>query len=78
MRRWIAGAVIAVIAACSGEPAPPDMKDPVSVARAFVDAYNGKDLARMLPLVDQVNMEAIKDALADGPDSTAWQGIFAS
>ena len=63
MRRWIAGAVIAVIAACSGEPAPPDMKDPVSVARAFVDAYNGKDLARMLPLVDQVNMEAIKDAL---------------
>lgn len=77
MRRWIAGAVIAVLAACSGEPVPPDMKDPVSVARAFVDAYNGKDLARMLPLVDQVNMEAIKDALADGPDSTAWQGIFA-
>jgi hypothetical protein len=77
MRSWIAVAVIAVLAACGGEQAPPDMKDPVSVARAFVDAYNGKDLARMLPLVDQVNMEAIKDALADGPDSTAWQGIFA-
>jgi hypothetical protein len=78
MSRWIAGAVIAVVAACSGKPAPPDMKDPVSVARAFVDAYNAKDLARMLPLVDQINMEAIEDALADGPDCAAWQGIFAS
>jgi len=77
MRRSIAGAVIAILAACSGEPAPADMKDPVSVARAFVEAYNAKDLARMLPLVDQINMDAIKDALADGPESDAWQGIFA-
>jgi hypothetical protein len=77
MRRWLTGAAAVVLAACSSEPAPPDMKDPVSVARAFVDAYNAKDLARMLPLVDQVNMDAIREALADGPDSEAWQGIFA-
>lgn len=77
MSRWIAGAVIAVVAACSSEPPQPDMKDPVAVARAFVDAYNTKDLSRMLPLVDQINMEAIKDALADGPESASWRGIFA-
>jgi hypothetical protein len=65
------------LAACSSEPPPPDMKDPVSVARAFVAAYNAKDLARMLPLVDQVNLDAIKDALSEGPESEAWQGIFA-
>jgi hypothetical protein len=77
MRRWLAGAAIAALAACGGGPAPPDMKDPVSVARVFVDAYNAKDLSRMLPLVDQVNMDAIQAALTDGPDSEAWQGIFA-
>ena len=77
MRRWFAGALVAFLAACGGGPAPPDMKDPLSVARAFVDAYNAKDLARMLPLVDQVNMDAIKAALTDGPNSEAWQGIFA-
>jgi len=77
MRCWLAGATIAALTACSGAPAPPDMKDPVSVARAFVEAYNAKDLVRMLPLVDQINMDAIKNALADGPNSEAWQGIFA-
>lgn len=76
MRRLFAGLVLGLVAACSSEPPPPDMKDPVSVARAFVTAYNAKDLARMLPLVDQVNMEVIKAALADGPDSEAWHAIF--
>lgn len=77
MRRVLFGLALGLLAACGGGPAPPDMKDPVSVARAFVDAYNAKDLARMLPLVDQVNMDAIKAALTDGPDSEAWRGIFA-
>jgi hypothetical protein len=77
MKHWLAGATLAVLAACGGGPAPPDMNDPVSVARAFVDAYNAKDLSRMLPLVDQVNMDAIEDALSGGPDSEAWHGIFA-
>jgi hypothetical protein len=77
MRRWLAGAVVTLLAACGGGPVPPDMKDPVAVARAFVEAYNAKDLSRMLPLVDQVNMDAIKAALTDGPDSEAWEGIFA-
>lgn len=77
MRRWLAGAVVSLLAACGGGPARPDMKDPVAVARAFVEAYNAKDLSRMLPLVDQVNMDAIKAALTDGPDSEAWEGIFA-
>lgn len=76
MRAGLAGLAIALLAACSSEPQPPDMTDPVSVARAFVSAYNTKDLPRMLPLVDQVNMEAIKAALADGADSDAWRAIF--
>lgn len=63
-------------AACTSEP-PPDMRDPLSVARAFVAAYNAKDLSRMLPLVDQVNMDAIRNALTGGPESEAYQGIFA-
>jgi len=53
------------------------MKDPVAVAQAFVEAYNTRDLPRMLPLVDQINMDAIKAALAGGPESEAWRGIFA-
>jgi hypothetical protein len=77
MRRWLAVAIVSLLAACGGGPAQPDMKDPVAVARAFVEAYNAKDLSRMLPLVDQVNMDAIKAALTDGPDSEAWEGIFA-
>jgi hypothetical protein len=77
MKRALAGLALGLLVACGGGPAPPDMKDPVSVARAFVDAYNAKDLARMLPLVDQVNMDAIQAALTDGPDSEAWHGIFA-
>lgn len=77
MKRWLTGAIVSLLAACGGGPAPPDMKDPVAIARAFVKAYNAKDLSRMLPLVDQVNMDAIKAALTDGPDSAAWQGIFA-
>jgi hypothetical protein len=77
MKRALFGLALGLATACGGGPAPPDMKDPVSVARAFVGAYNAKDLARMLPLVDQVNMDAIKAALTDGPDSEAWHGIFA-
>ena len=76
MKRGLAALALMALAACGG-PAPPDMKDPVAVAQAFVDAYNTRDLPRMLPLVDQVNMDAIKAALADGPESEAWRGIFA-
>ncbi len=76
MRLRLAALALALTAACSSEPPPPDMKDPVSVARAFVAAYNARDLTRMLPLVDQVNMDAIKEALTGGPASEAWQGIF--
>lgn len=64
-----------ILAACSGET-PVDMKDPASVTRRFVNAYNARDLARMLPLVDQVNLDAVKDALADGPGSDAYNSIF--
>jgi hypothetical protein len=77
MKLRLAALVFVVTAACSSEPPPPDMKNPVSVASAFVSAYNTKDLARMLPLVDQVNLDAIKDAISGGPESEAWQGIFA-
>lgn len=69
-------ALALLLAACDPGPPPPDMKDPVSVASAFVAAYNTRDLARMLPLVDQVNLDAIKEALSGGPDSEAWRGIF--
>ncbi len=75
MRRLLAIALL-VLAACSGETAV-DMKDPASVARKFVEAYNAKNLQRMLPLVDQVNLEAIGDALQGGPGSDAYNGIFA-
>lgn len=64
-----------LVAACGGET-PVNMKDPSSVARRFVEAYNARDLARMLPLVDQVNIDAVKNALADGPNSEAYQSIF--
>ncbi len=63
------------LAACSGEAAV-DMKDPASVARGFVNAYNARDLSRMLPLVDQINLDAVKQALADGPSSEAYASIF--
>ena len=63
-----------MLAACS--EAPVDMKDPAAVTRRFVNAYNARDLSRMLPLVDQVNLEVVKDALAGGPGSEAYTGIF--
>jgi hypothetical protein len=63
------------LAACSGETSV-NMKDPASVARRFAEAYNPKDLTRMLPLVNQVNLDAVKDALAGGPESEAYRGIF--
>lgn len=69
-------AFLALIATSCGGPPPVDMKDPVSVAQAFVDAYNTRDLSRMLPLFDQLNMDAIREALAGGPESEAWRGIF--
>lgn len=52
------------------------MKDPASVAAKFVAAYNQRDLARMLPLVDQVNLDAVKEALAQGPGSEPYNSIF--
>jgi hypothetical protein len=64
-----------LVTACGGET-PVNMKDPSSVARKFVEAYNARDLARMLPLVDQVNIDAVKNALADGANSEAYQSIF--
>jgi len=76
MRLRLTALALVLTAACSSEPPPPDMKDPLSVARAFVAAYNAKDLPRMLPLVDQVNMDAIKDALSEGPASDAYLNIF--
>lgn len=68
-------ALCLLLAACGGPP-PVDTKDPASVARAFVDAFNARDLPRVLPLVDQVNMDALKAALSEGPNGPAWQGIF--
>lgn len=64
-----------MLAACSGEAAV-DMQDPASVTRSFVNAYNARDLSRMLPLVDQVNLDAVKEALAEGPSSEAYASIF--
>lgn len=52
------------------------MQDPASVTRSFVNAYNARDLSRMLPLVDQVNLDAVKEALAEGPSSEAYASIF--
>ncbi len=76
MKRGLSAFALIALVACDG-PAPVDMKDPASVAHAFVDAYNTRDLSRMLPLVDQINMDAIKAALSGGPESDAWRGIFA-
>lgn len=67
-------AVALMLAACS--EAPPDMKDPGAVARAFVSAYNARNLSAMLPLISNVNIEAVKAALTDGPDSDAYKVIF--
>ena len=64
-----------MLAACGGET-PVNMKDPASVAAKFVEAYNQRDLARMLPLVDQVNLDAVKEALAQGPGSEPYNSIF--
>lgn len=64
-----------LLAACAGET-PVNMKDPASVAAKFVEAYNQRDLARMLPLVDQVNLDAVKEALAQGPGSEPYNSIF--
>lgn len=52
------------------------MKDPASVAAKFVEAYNQRDLTGMLPLVDQVNLDAVKEALAQGPGSEPYNSIF--
>ena len=66
-----------LLAACGGGPMTPDRKDPVSVTRAFVEAFNARDLQRMLPLHDQVNIDAIAAALAGGVGSEAYEAIFA-
>ncbi len=72
MRAFLLSAFM--LAAC-GE-APLNMKDPAAVTRRFVNAYNARDLSHMLPLVDQVNLDAVKQALTDGPGSEAYNGIF--
>ena len=46
------------------------------MTRGFVNAYNARNLSRMLPLVDQVNLDAVKQALAEGPSSAAYASIF--
>ena len=75
MSKALSALLLLLLAGCTG-PQPPDMKDPASVARAFVEAFNARDLPRMLPLVDQVNMDVLKAALSEGPNGPAWQGIF--
>jgi hypothetical protein len=76
--RRLAGLIcaLALVACGDGAPAPPDMKDPASIARAFVTAYNDKNLQRMLPLHDSVNIDAIAEALDGGPGSEAYERIF--
>ena len=74
LKRLLALAAL-TLAACAGET-PVNMKDPASVAAKFVEAYNRRDLARMLPLVDQVNLDAVKEALAQGPGSEPYNSIF--
>ncbi len=74
LRRLLALGALA-LAACSNKT-PVNMKDPASVAGTFVAAYNVRDLARMLPLVDQVNLDAVKEALAQGPGSEPYNSIF--
>jgi hypothetical protein len=76
--RRLAGLICALaLVACGDDaPPPPDMKDPASIARAFVTAYNAKDLQRMLPLHDKVNIEAIAEALDGGPGSEAYERVF--
>jgi hypothetical protein len=76
--RRLAGLIcaLALVACGDGALAPPDMKDPASIARAFVEAYNAKNLQRMLPLHDSVNIEAIAAALDGGPGSEAYERIF--
>lgn len=76
LRKLAALACALLLAACGGRVAEPDRKDPASVARAFVEAFNAKDLQRMLPLNDAVNIEAIAAALTDGVGSPAYDAIF--
>jgi hypothetical protein len=71
----LAALAVLTLSACGGET-PVNMKDPASVAAKFVAAYNQRDLARMLPLVDQVNLDAVKEALAQGPGSEPYNSIF--
>lgn len=75
MLKRLVALVALLLAACAGET-PVNMKDPASVAAKFVEAYNQRDLARMLPLVDQVNLDAVKEALAQGPGSEPYNSIF--
>ncbi|RYZ02164.1 MAG: hypothetical protein EON61_16100 [Alphaproteobacteria bacterium] len=75
MLKRLAALAALILSACGGET-PVNMKDPASVAAKFVEAYNRRDLARMLPLVDQVNLDAVKEALAQGPGSEPYNSIF--
>lgn len=77
LRTLAALACALLLAACGGGAMEPDRKDPASVARAFVEAFNASDLQRMLPLNDAVNIEAIAAALTGGPGSPEYEAIFA-
>jgi len=77
VKRLILAFGVLLLAACGGGPMTPDRKDPVSVTRAFVEAFNARDLQRMLPLHDQVNIDAIAAALSGGVDSPEYEAIFA-
>lgn len=76
LRKLAAFTAALLLAACGGGAVEPDRKDPAAVARAFVEAFNAKDLQRMLPLNDEVNIEAIAAALAGGVGSPAHNAIF--
>lgn len=76
MRRFSASLAV-VLTACSSE-ATLNLKDPASVARAFSSAYNSRDLARILPLVEENNRELVGRALADGQASEAYARVFQS
>jgi len=63
------------LSACGGT----DMKNPESVARAFMEAYRKQDPAGMLVLMsteDSGNRQIIQDAAKQGPTGEAHKEVF--